>query len=144
MANLSGWFFRDYLYGTDNSDCILDFGGDDVIHAFGGNDVIDAGSGNDRILGGTGADWMTGGSGSDIFVFAKGDGTAYWNADVITDFNRSQDQIEVIGGDAGSLVNFVARPFSSTTSRLLALVSSDGAGRHREEQYRLRLLYRWP
>ena len=48
MANLSGWFFRDYLYGTDNSDCILDFGGDDVIHAFGGNDVIDAGSGNDR------------------------------------------------------------------------------------------------
>lgn len=57
-----------------------------------GDDKLDAGSGNDIVNGGEGDDILIGGSGFDSFVFAPGDGE-----DVIKDFRRDQDVIDLTG-----------------------------------------------
>lgn len=57
------------LEGTDWSDFIFGFGGDDEIHAGGGNDTVFAGRGNDWIHGGAGNDYIDGGRGFDTAAF---------------------------------------------------------------------------
>ncbi|WP_420471014.1 hypothetical protein [Brevundimonas sp. FT23042] len=66
--------------------------GADTVYGGSGVDFIDGGDGFDTIVGGGGADVLTGGAGNDYFIFAVGDG-----ADVITDFNASEDQMRFIG-----------------------------------------------
>jgi Ca2+-binding RTX toxin-like protein len=61
-----------------------------------GNDAantLDGGSGNDILNGKSGNDVLTGGTGSDTFVFDKTLNTA--NLDVITDFNTTDDTINL-------------------------------------------------
>jgi Ca2+-binding RTX toxin-like protein len=64
--------------------------GNDNLWGSNGNDVIDGGIGDDSIFGGTGSDTLTGGTGSDIFQF-----TATAGSDVITDFNLTDDSIQL-------------------------------------------------
>lgn len=70
------------------------------IQGGGGNDTLDGGAGADRILGGDGADrirggagidTLTGGTGRDIFVLNDRKGFG----DVITDFKRGEDRLDV-------------------------------------------------
>lgn len=68
------------LFGNAGRDRI--FGGRDV-------DEIDGGKGRDVLDGGWGADVLTGGAGRDRFVFTSIDD------DVITDFRRGQDKIDL-------------------------------------------------
>jgi Ca2+-binding RTX toxin-like protein len=69
------------LPGTATNDFIDGQGGDDVLSGLGGNDTINGGSGNDTIAGGTG---------NDVIVFDY-----YQDSDVVTDFVRGQDKIDV-------------------------------------------------
>jgi Ca2+-binding RTX toxin-like protein len=59
-----------------------------------GADTLSGGAGNDTLVGGTGNDWLTGGLGSDIFVFNTAL-NATTNKDTITDFNHTDDTIQL-------------------------------------------------
>ncbi len=82
---LEGGMGIDILMGGDGDDFL--FGGEETDELFGddGNDTLDGGMGNDR---------LTGGFGSDTFVYNKGSGTQ-----VVTDFNRDEDIINLAGYD---------------------------------------------
>lgn len=100
-------------YGED----VLDGGyGNDKLFGFFGNDTLNGGAGNDRISGSflhTGIneiDRLTGGAGADTFVLgggSNGELSPFYirgnsNYALITDFNKSEDAIELIKfeGDA--------------------------------------------
>jgi hypothetical protein len=92
-------------------DVLAGFQGNDTLYGGGGDDLIAGGSGSDHLYGGDGsdilagyggngespviapegaADTLTGGAGRDYFVVFANDG-----ADVVTDFDVSQDWIDV-------------------------------------------------
>jgi serralysin len=79
--------------GTGNSraNTITGNAGDNKLAGKSGNDSLDGGAGDDRLDGGTGKDTLTGGAGADKFVFCVAAKAA--NADVITDFDASEDVI---------------------------------------------------
>jgi len=69
------------------------------------NNVIVGGAANDSLTGGTGSDSLTGGGGADTFVYsASGDSTTTLR-DVITDFTRGTDRIDLSAIDANTGTN---------------------------------------
>ncbi len=73
-----------------------------LVHGGAGNDVLLGGLGNDVLIGGLGQDTLTGGIGNDIFKFSliTESGTTATKSDVITDFVKGQDVIDLSGLDA--------------------------------------------
>jgi len=67
-----------------------------------GNDTLSGGEGNDTLVGGTGSDRLTGDAGNDIFGFASVSHSPNTSSgrDVITDFTRGQDKIDLSAIDA--------------------------------------------
>ena len=68
---------------------------------------LDGGAGNDRIAGGDGVDFMTGGAGSDTFVAeinatTVASKTGPISLDLVLDFTRGADKIDLSGIDANS------------------------------------------
>jgi Ca2+-binding RTX toxin-like protein len=110
----------------------------DTLDGGAGNDSLVGGSGNDSLIGGAGKDTLTGGIGSDTFVFklAAESAIAAATSDVITDFVRGQDKIDLSAIDAfaGSAnVNdiFIWRgtaAFNSTTQGEVRYEKFDAAG----------------
>ncbi|SOY65205.1 beta strand repeat-containing protein [Cupriavidus taiwanensis] len=91
----------DLIYG-DNGDGAF-VGGDDIIAGGNGRDTIFGEGGNDTIAGGGGGDMLGGGAGRDTFVYhAVSDSTAA-GMDVITDFQRGTDRLDLrpVLGDTG-------------------------------------------
>ncbi|NML15700.1 calcium-binding protein [Azohydromonas caseinilytica] len=84
------------LNGTGNA-------ANNVITGNAAANTLDGGAGNDVLIGGAGTDRLTGGIGNDVFRFAAwtdlGLGTA---RDVITDFTRGQDRIDLSLIDANA------------------------------------------
>ena len=68
----------------------------------GGNDVLSGGAGNDRLVGGGGVDRVTGGAGRDVFDLdaTSQSGLTSTLRDVITDFTRGEDRIDLSSIDA--------------------------------------------
>ena len=77
--------------GTGN-DRVFGDAGSDLLVGGADNDFLSGGSGSDDLIGGTGDDRMAGGTGADTFVFVTGHG-----ADVITDFDTSEDVLDFSG-----------------------------------------------
>ena len=94
--HLSGGYGDDTIKGDGGDDTLLGGAGVDALSGGAGNDVIFGDIGNDSIEGGAGMDRMSGGAGSDVFRFRAGD----IEGDVITDFRRGQDKIDLRGIDA--------------------------------------------
>lgn len=92
----------DTLHGLDGSDTLLGFGGRDLLFGDNGNDTLSGGSGDDLLAGDAGNDRMTGGSGADRFDynFENDSGVGVGNRDIITDFQRGIDKIDLTGIDA--------------------------------------------
>ena len=69
-----------------------------------GANTLSGGSGNDTLTGGAGRDVLTGGAGSDIFDFnaLSESGLTATTRDVISDFVRGTDKIDLSGIDANS------------------------------------------
>jgi Ca2+-binding RTX toxin-like protein len=69
-----------------------------------GNDTLDGGAGNDSLQGDAGKDSLTGGSGRDSFIFrsVSESATGATTADVITDFVRGTDKINLSAIDAST------------------------------------------
>ena len=95
------------LNGTSNPDTLNGGQGDDILFGNGGADTLNGGAGFDILIGGAGADNLTGGAGNDKFVILSGDSPAVIGGsgnngtisgfDVITDFNPSQDKLNLPG-----------------------------------------------
>jgi Ca2+-binding RTX toxin-like protein len=77
---------NDTLTGND-ADNRLDSGA--------GNDALSGGGGNDILIGGGGKDVLTGGGGGDAFLFLANADSAVGSRDVITDFTRGADHIDL-------------------------------------------------
>jgi serralysin len=96
-----------------------------------GNDginILNGGAGNDRLYGGAGADTMTGGTGSDTFDFDLA--LELGDTDVITDFNKATDRLDIsdllIGYDNGMFDDYVSFTYTGTTTNVF--VDTDGLG----------------
>jgi len=104
IEGLVGTDFADKLTGNGN-DNLLDGGdgvdvlkggsGGDTLLGGGADDKLEGGSGEDILDGGDGADRLTGGSSDDIFRF-----TTLGLKDVITDFSKGDDDVDLTGIDA--------------------------------------------
>ncbi|MGY2487420.1 beta strand repeat-containing protein [Cupriavidus sp. CP313] len=83
----------DLIYGDNGNNAAL--GGADIIAGGNGKDTIYGEGGDDNIGGGGGGDTLSGGSGGDVFVYnAVSDSTAA-GMDIITDFQRGADRLDL-------------------------------------------------
>ncbi|MHA6347488.1 calcium-binding protein [Roseivivax sp. CAU 1761] len=99
----------DLIQASDGDNVLTGNGGDDRIFARLGNDTLNGGDGNDQLnasggndilIGGAGQDTLEGNDGADIFVFGEASHSAVGAADVILDFERGVDLIDLSGIDA--------------------------------------------
>ena len=108
---LSGAGGDDFLFGGDGNDVLSGGQGNDALSGgansdqlFGGsgNDSLNGGSGIDLLAGSSGRDVMTGGSEADSFRFDAVSESARGSTvrDIITDFVRGQDRINIDPIDA--------------------------------------------
>ena len=105
------------------------------LEAGAGNDRLTGNGGNDRLVGGAGTDTLSGGAGSDTFLFAAGDSGVGAGRDVIADFERGSDRIDL--GQAGASGFIGTRAFTgvagevryaSTEGLTVVELDSDGDG----------------
>jgi Ca2+-binding RTX toxin-like protein len=92
----------DSIGGGDDNDTLVGADGDDWLRGAVGNDSLTAGGDNDTLIGAMGVDTLRGGVGDDSFVFARlsHSGTTAATSDLIADFVRGQDVIDLSGIDA--------------------------------------------
>lgn len=115
--SLSGGGGNDRLYGEDGNDILKGGDGNDVLEGSRGNDRIQGDRGNDTLLGGDQNDVLVGGDGNDIIHAGTGidqltgnqgrdrfyinpswGGNTLAKADVIADFTRGQDSLQLSDG----------------------------------------------
>lgn len=96
IGTIEGSAGGDSITGTHNAETLLGLGGNDALAGSGGNDTL---------KGGNGADTLTGGSGRDVFAFALFEESTVGKSgrDVVTDFQRGQDIIDLSALDASWL-----------------------------------------
>jgi Ca2+-binding RTX toxin-like protein len=91
--------------GTGNAlaNVITGAAGNDTLFGSGGDDTLNGMAGVDALNGGAGADTLNGGAGNDRFVLerASDSGTTAALRDLIADFTRGQDRIDLSLIDAG-------------------------------------------
>ena len=133
---LIGGAGRDTIYGAGGADTADGGDGNDTIRGGDDNDIIAGGAGDDTLLGeagddiitgGAGRDTMVGGAGADTFVFEAVTDSAPAFRDVIRDFAKGTDLIDlsaIDSGAAGGAFSLVSS-FSGTAGELV--VSNVGA-----------------
>lgn len=101
---LGGGGGNDRLTGGKGADVISGNSGRDLLRGGDGDDTLGGGGGRDTLDGGAGQDQLTGGNGPDTFVFESTGESARGgnNRDIITDFDRSSDQIDLSAIDANA------------------------------------------
>lgn len=87
--------------GSERADVLRASTAGSTLEGLGGNDTLAGSSGSDRLVGGTGFDQLTGGGGADRFVFnSVQDSPWSGSGDLITDFQKGIDKIDLAGIDA--------------------------------------------
>lgn len=98
---LLGSNYNDTLAGSAANNMLNGGGGNDRLYGVAGNDTLYGGAGNDTLIGGVGKDCLVGGAGNDIFYFsATAESSCGINRDVITDFVRGTDRVNLFSIDA--------------------------------------------
>jgi Ca2+-binding RTX toxin-like protein len=128
IENASSGAGNDKLFGNDANNVLI---------AGAGNDAVSAGAGNDTLDGGSGNDTLSGGSGNDTFLFTNiGDTSGGAERDVITDFARGEDKIDLkaLGakgfiGDAAFSGRAGEVRFTSAEGATVVELDRDGDGR---------------
>ena len=89
---------------SNGADRMQGFGGNDKLFGNGGNDALYGDAGADVVTGGLGRDIIYGGAGADVFDynFASESTVATTGRDVIGDFVRGTDRIDLSGIDANT------------------------------------------
>lgn len=99
---LHGGAGDDRLFGGSGDDRLYGVAGADMMSGGGGDDRLFGGNGDDTLIGGSGADRLTGGAGADTFRFVSVSDSTPAQPDVILDFERGVDRIDLRGVDADS------------------------------------------
>jgi Ca2+-binding RTX toxin-like protein len=94
------------------NDRMRGFAGNDVMLGNRGNDTLSGDGGNDTLCGGGGMDRLTGNAGADVFDFNVATDSAPRARDVITDFVRGVDKIDLSGIDANAATTATNQAFS--------------------------------
>ena len=116
-AGLSG---RDRMRGNSGDDMIFGHGGNDRLSGGAGDDTLSGGTGADRLHGGGGANVLTGGAGQDVFVFSDArHNRSTTLRDTITDFDSTQDRIDLRGLAPGLSFDADARSFSGVAGEVI-------------------------
>lgn len=84
------------------NDTMRGFGGNDLLLGNRGNDTLSGDGGHDTLCGGGGADVLTGNAGADVFDYNLATDSGPRARDVITDFVRGMDKIDLSGIDANA------------------------------------------
>lgn len=100
----------DKLRGGDGADMLLGGNGNDNLFGGRGADALKGGSGDDVLNGAKGTDRLTGGDGADTFVMLANSGR-----DTITDFDTSEDMIDVSALGLTQLSDFTISETASKT-----------------------------
>jgi Ca2+-binding RTX toxin-like protein len=117
---LHGYSGNDTLSAGGGNDWVSGYDGDDVLDGGTGDDSLYGGNGNDILLGGSGHDFLSGGQGSDIYRFRRGDGhDTIYNEDASS--GVSSDILEFADGILASDV----RATRSSNSLNLVIAGSD-------------------
>ena len=135
--NLSGGTGDDTLFGGEGNDTLLGRGnndrltggvGNDDLDGGLGDDVLQGGSGNDTLFGDDGRDVMTGGADEDKFVFSAASQSAMGSSrDVIRDFTKGDDQID-IDGLSGDTFDFLGAAVFTATDKVEVRVTVNAGG----------------
>ena len=94
---IDGGCGNDEIYGEEDNDVIVGDGGEDFIDGGIGNDRIDGGDDNDFLRGARGADILIGGNGHDTFEYPSLKESTRLEPDLILDFTRGEDKIDISG-----------------------------------------------
>ncbi|HET6519958.1 MAG TPA: hypothetical protein VFG47_09060, partial [Geminicoccaceae bacterium] len=113
---LAGEDGDDALAGDAGADALCGGAGDDLLRGGEGDDLLLGGAGRDVLGGGAGADWLNGGPGADVLRGGAGDdvfavGNIGHGLDVIVDFVRGEDRLDLSAALPGFEVNDPVRPF---------------------------------
>ncbi|KPF90610.1 hypothetical protein IP81_14755, partial [Novosphingobium sp. AAP83] len=104
------------ITGGSGNDVLRGAGGDDVLTGGSGADRLFGDDGNDRLIGGDGNDILNGGAGADLLIGDGGSDIYQFNAaiseiginagarDIISDFTRGQDRIDLTLIDANTVL----------------------------------------
>lgn len=110
------------ITGTTGNDIINGSDSDDILSAGLGNDTLKGNASHDTLIGGAGNDTLTGGSGADSFVWSTG----HTGKDVITDFNTTEDRIDLhdllVGENNGNILSYLHVDIATSTLQ----ISSNG------------------
>jgi Ca2+-binding RTX toxin-like protein len=114
--------------GNTLNNRIVGNAGNNSISGLDGNDTLLGEAGNDRLTGGFGADSLTGGAGNDVFVYARTTDSANSTSlrDVIADFVRGQDKIDLSAIDARTSTSF-NDAFTFLSSAPVSSLQANGA-----------------
>ena len=95
----------DVLLGAEGADLLNGETGDDALFGGGGADLMSGEEGNDSLYGDAGADILIGGAGRDSFIYrTAGDSSLGGGVDIIADFTRGQDVVDISRIDADALL----------------------------------------
>jgi Ca2+-binding RTX toxin-like protein len=115
----------DVLNGNQDNDNVFGGDGNDLLRGGKGDDNLMGGNGNDVLCGDMGQDFLTGESGNDTFVLRSGEAAASTSktADVILDFNSSEDKIGLTDGVTYQNLTFEAVNFGLGDASAIASVA---------------------
>lgn len=122
-THVRGMEVHDTLLGDSHGDVVYSGAGSDLVRGLSGNDNLNGESGSDLLYGGTGddalqggdgddslrgdrgRDLLTGGDGEDVFSYTalSHSGVAYAIRDIVFDFERGVDTIDLVDIDANNL-----------------------------------------
>lgn len=104
---------NDQVYGNDGNDQVVGDAGNDIVGGGAGNDTVSGGAGldtvygdagSDMIYGSGGADQLWGGAGVDYFSYTSTLDSNKYGIDVIKDFEKGVDKINLHPMDANQVV----------------------------------------
>ena len=115
----------DVVNGNQDNDNVFGGDGNDLLRGGKGDDNLFGGNGNDVLCGDMGQDFLTGEGGSDTFVLRSGEAAASTSktADVILDFNSSEDKIGLTDGVTYQNLSFEAVNFGLGDASAIASVA---------------------
>ncbi len=124
--NGTGNSLDNVLTGNTGANTLIGGNGNDTLIGGNGNDILTGGNGNDILTGGNGNDTLTGGNGNDMFVY----NAFSERTDIITDFNTTQDILDLRGvfsylGSTPVTSNFLK--FTQSGANTLVQIDQDGA-----------------
>jgi Ca2+-binding RTX toxin-like protein len=102
IESITGSAFNDTLMGNSGANVLMGGAGADYLDGGAGNDRLFGGAGNDRLMGGDGNDYLEGGAGTDLLSGGVGADTfgftaRGWGSDIIADFARGLDKLDLRG-----------------------------------------------